>query len=179
MNLTKELDSHLSKQLSKHLKDETAEKELPESIKRINEIIETGEINFLNLSELLEYKAYYFKDQDSVLSAEQAANKVLCELKLRIHEIESERNKLAEEVYILKKLLSNVSLEDLDRINPDNNSKWRNEILQNLISTFQKENELQISELRSFVISNSDCDKHVERISILESRIMNQVGLFY
>ena len=181
VTLTTQLDSQINRQLTKQLTNESKKKnEVPENIQRINEIIANGQVNFLNLAELLEYKSYYFFG-DNKIQIKVGSNDESNDYKLKLQAVESEKNKLTEEMYALKKLLSNVSSDALNEMRDDNEGdsmKWRHEILKGITKTFQKENELHIAELRSFVVGNSNASEHnEEKIYLLEAKISGQVRI--
>jgi len=176
VTLTTELDSHLSRHLTKHLAKKTEDTpnppQLPENIKRIGEMIEAGECNFLNLAELLEYRAFLCEGGETLGED--------CGLvKLKMHAVESEKNKLIEEIYALKKLLSNVSCEVVKSLEGESALEWRRTILNEIAATFQKENEMHVAELRRFVVSGSGGGGvgEGEKIAFLEGRICSLAGL--
>ncbi len=173
VNLTAELDSELNRHFTKQLKKpvESSKLETPENIKRITEMIQAGEVNFLNLAELLEYRAFLFgcKDQDENCGL----------VKLKIQAVENEKNKLSEEIYALKKLLANVSCDVVKSLEGESALEWRKTILNGIAETFQKENELQVAELRRFVVNGSSESAldDIKKITFLESKINGQTGL--
>lgn len=120
--------------------------------------IENEGVHLLSLSEILQVKTHL--DKNSFDNERDVNFEMINEV------FESEKNKLVQEIFELRDLLSKIS--------KTNDSDWNSKLLSSIASIFQRQKECILAELRTFVISKAFLDQD-KQVSLLETKIDNQV----
>jgi hypothetical protein len=163
IKLTKKLDQDLIETLNteiqqKQQKNNENHNQVPSDKREILNKIDCEGVMLLSLSECLKLKSHFASRNDS-----------LSDIKLKnLDDLnrQNEKNKLLDEIYKLRDLISQMNRNDSSK-----NSEWRNSLYNTICSIFNDQKEFLINELRTLVLDSTfDLDFRVQ-LGHLESKL--------
>lgn len=158
IQLSKELDKDILVKMNEKLLENKMLDQVPDEIKEILDKLDNEGVLLLSLSEILALRSH-FRNKNSQSSDENLTKMVE----------QAEKDKLVEEIYQLKDLLSNLSTENKE-------DDWRSSYLNAIKDIFSGQKDLLLSELRSF-ICNSCYSNDDNYLSHFDKKIDNLVNL--